>query len=256
MRKITILAVASLMAFAAVAFATTQENTYTVQAGVSPTKSGTKKAPKPVSLNFGYTVGEKSGKRPALIKKYNIQFAGLQVNTNFFKGCSFAKIDQDQSDASCPKGSLMGTGSVENATGSTSDMNDKSLSCYLDLKLYNSRNNKAAIYLSGAPNSDPAKNCPLSVDKAIDATFVRNSTGTSLQFTVDNFLLHPAPGFDNAVVLVKSTVRKATAKVKGKTRGWFESTGGCKNKKRAVTVTFTPDNGSPSSKAQKLVPCS
>jgi hypothetical protein len=253
--RIIVLAVAGLMVFATVALAL-QENSYTVSGSVSPTKSGTKAAPKAVSLNFGYTVGEKSDQRPALIKKYDINFAGIQVNTNLFKGCSAAKIDAAQSDSSCPSGSLMGTGSVENATGSTANPADKSLSCHLDLKLYNSRNNKAAIYLHGEQSSDPAKNCPLAIDKAIDANFVRTSKGTSLQFSVDETLLHPAPGFDNAVVLVKSTVRKATVKKAGKTRGWFETVGGCKSKKRPITVTFTPQNGTPAQKAQKLVACS
>lgn len=255
MRKFRILALAvvGLMAFAAVALAV-QENAYTVSGSVSPKDSGTKKSPKPSSLTFGYTVREKNGNRPALIKKYSIHFAGMQVNTNYFKGCSAAKIDSEQTDANCPKGSLMGTGSVENQAGATSDETSKAVSCHLDLKLYNSRNNKAAIYLHGAPNSDPAKNCPLTIDKAIDANFVRNSTGTALQFTVDDTLLHPTTGFDNAVVLVKSTVRKATTKVKGKTRGWFESWGKCVNKKRAITVTFTPVSGK-TERAQKLAPC-
>lgn len=255
--RIVALAVAGLMSLAAVAFATgVQENTYTVSGAVTPTKSGTKKRPKPVALSFGYTVAEKSGRRPALIKKYNIKFAGLQVNTNYFPGCSAAKIDAAQSDSVCPRGALMGTGRVENKTGSTSNDTDTSLACHLDLKLYNSRNNKAAIYLSGAPNSaNPAESCPLAIDKAIDASFVRTATGTSLQFTVDETLLHPAPGFDNAVVLVKSTVRKATVRRRGKIRGWFESWGRCINNRRGLTVTFTPENGQPSATSQKLVPC-
>jgi hypothetical protein len=252
--RVIALAVVGLMAFAAVALAL-QENRYTVTGSVSPTKSGTKKKPKAVALNFGYTVNEKSGKRPALIKKYSIHFAGIQVNTNFFKGCSAAKIDAAQSDAGCPKGSLMGTGRVENATGSSANESDRSLSCHLTLKLYNSRHNKAAIYLHGEQNPDPTKNCPLAIDKAIDASFVRNSTGTALQFTVDDTLLHPAPGFDNAVVLVKSTVRRATTTVKGRTRGWFETWGRCINHKRAITVTFTPLNGTPAQKAQRLAAC-
>jgi hypothetical protein len=256
LRKIIALAVVALMAFAAVAFAV-QENEYGVSGSVSPTDSGTKKKPKASSLKFGYTVDEKSGKRPALIKKYNIHFAGMQVNTNFFPKCSAEQIDAAQTDAGCPKGSLMGTGFVTNATGSTSNESDRSLSCYLTLRLHNSGDNHAAIYLHGEQKpggaADP-ENCPLAVDKAIDARFVRNSTGTSLQFLVDDFLLHPAPGFDNAVTNVNSTVRKATKKVKGKTRGWFESWGRCVNKKRAITVTFTDVNGV-SQKAQHLAPC-
>ena len=50
-------------------------------------------------------------------------------------------------------------------------------------------------------------------------------------------------------------MRKATVKKKGKTRGWFESIGQCRNKKRAITVTFTPNNGTPTQRSQKLVPC-
>lgn len=253
MRKIIALAAVALMAFAAVAFAV-QENEYTVSGAVSPTDSGTKKKPKPSSLNFGYTVSEKNGNRPALIRKYTIHFAGMQVNTNFFKKCTAEQIDAAQSDAGCPKGSLMGTGNVENKAGATSDETSQSVNCHLDLRLHNSGDNHAAIYLHGAPNNDPAKNCPLAVDKAIDATFVRNATGTALQFVVDDTLLHPTTGFDNAVVAVNTAVRKATVKKNGKTRGWFESIGGCKNKKRAITVTFT-DVNNVSQKAQQLTPC-
>jgi hypothetical protein len=252
--RILALAVAGLMVFAAVALAV-QENTYTVTGKVSPTKAGTKKKPVPIGLDFGYTVAEKSGKRPALIDKYSIHFAGLQVNSAVAKSCTAAKIDAAQSDSVCPKGSLIGTGDVENQSGATSDETANTITCHLDLAVYNSGKNKAALFLSGGPSNDPAENCPLTVAKAIDANFVRNKTGTALQFNVDDQLLHPAPGFDNAVVLVKSTIKKITKKIKGKTRGYFESIGGCKNKKRAITVTFTPNNGTPAQKAQALVAC-
>lgn len=260
MRKLIMLTVAGLLALTAVAFAL-QENQYTVTGSVSPIDSGTAKAPKPSGLKFGYTVTEKDGKRPGLIKKYSIKFAGMQVNTNFFKGCSAAKLDQDQTDANCPKGSLMGTGNVENEAGPSNDETNRSLACHLDLKLYNARNNKAAIYLVGGPNDPrgPDKSCPLTVNKAIDANFVRTRSGgvvsTALEFSVDETLLRPAPGFDNAVVKVDSSVRKATTRVKGKLRGWFETVGGCVNKKRAITVTFTPENGQPAQKAQRLTAC-
>jgi hypothetical protein len=252
--RILALAVAGLMVFAAVALAV-QENTYTVNGKVTPTKTGSKKKPVPVGLDFGYTVAEKSGNRPALINKYTIHFAGLQVNSKVAKTCTAAKIDAAQTDSVCPKGSLIGTGDVENQSGATSDETANTITCHLNLSVYNAGNRKAALFLEGGPSSDPAENCPLTVAKAIDANFVRNKTGTALVFTVDDQLLHPAPGFDNAVVLVKSTIKKLTKKIKGKTRGYFESWGGCKNKKRAITVTFTPNNGTPAQKAQALVPC-
>jgi hypothetical protein len=256
LRKLRILAVAvlGLLAFATVAFAV-QENEYTVNGKVTPTKAGTKKKPVPIGLNFGYTVSEKTGKRPALIDKYKIHFAGLQVNSAVAKTCTAAKIDAAQSASVCPKGSLIGTGDVENQSGSSTDENANTITCHLELSVFNSGKNKAALFLEGGPSSDPAQNCPLTVAKAIDANFVRDAKGTALVFNVDDQLLHPAPGFDNAVVLVKSTIKKLTKKIKGKTRGYFESIGGCTNKKRAITVTFTPNNGTPSQKAQALVPC-
>jgi hypothetical protein len=244
LRKLRIigLALTGLLAVTAIAFAT-QVNTYTVTGGVSPTKVGTKTHPIPVSLNFNYTVGEQSGQRPALIDRYDIFFENGQVNTNFFPKCTAAKIDAAQSDAGCPSGSLMGKGNVENATGATNNEGDRSLSCHLDLKIYNAGNAHAALYLHGEQNPDPAKNCPLALDKAINAKFVKRTTGTSLVFTVDQTLLHPAPGFDNAVVQVKSNIRRAVKTVKGKKRGFFESAGKCRHGKSAIKVKFHQVNG-------------
>jgi hypothetical protein len=244
LRKFRILAVAiaGLMAFAAIAFAA-QENTYTVEGSVTPSKVGTKKKPTPVQLKFGYTVSEKSGKRPGLINQYDIFFENGQVNTKVAKVCTAAQIDAAQSDAGCPKGSLVGTGNVENQAGATTDETANTITCHLDLRIHNGGNNHLTLYLHGGPDSDPAKNCPLAVDKAIDARFVKRSNGTSLVFEVDDTLLHPAPGFDNAVVDVNSTINKITKKIGGKTRGFFESAGKCKGGKSQVKVTFRQVSG-------------
>jgi hypothetical protein len=241
LRKLRIITLTALGIFAlsAVAFAA-QVNTYTVSAALSPTKAGTKKKPVAVKLDFNYTVGEQSGQRPALINKYDINFGGGQVNTNIIPGCSAASIKAAQSDASCPKGSLVGTGNVENLAGPSSDPSPGSqLKCHLDLKIYNSRNNHAALYLHGAPPT-----CPIAVDDAIDAQYVKKNGGTSLIFTVPDTLLHPSIStFDNSVVQVKSTINKITGKLKGKKRGYFESAGGCVKGKRKIQVVFTQPDG-------------
>jgi len=205
----------------------------------------------PVQLKFNYTVGEASGNRPALVQSYDINFGGITVNTNGFKGCTAATIEADQSDANCPSGSLMGTGNVENITGATSKETDKSLTCHLDLKVYNSRNNHAALYLHGA-STNPKGSCPLAIDRGIDAKFVKRSNGsTSLVFSVIEGLLHPIAGFDNAVVQVKSTISKRVATIRGKKHGFFESVGGCKAGKRTVSVTFTQVDGVKAKKSTK-----
>lgn len=246
MRKIIALAVAGVLAVvASMAFAA-QTNTYTVTGKVTPVKVSKKKAT-PVQLYFGYTVAEKSGNRPALIDQYDIFFENGQTNAGLFPKCTAAQIDAAQSDAGCPKGSLMGTGNVENKAGATSDETSQAVNCHLDLRLHNggvvNGVQHFALYLHGAPNSDPAKNCPLAVDKAIDARFIKRRNGTSLVFDVDDTLLHPTTGFDNAVVFVESTVNKVTKKVDGKTRGFFESKGKCgSDKKSEISVTFRQAN--------------
>lgn len=247
MRKLRILAmaVAGLMVFAAVALAV-QENEYTVSGKVTPTKAGTKKKPIPIGLDFGYTVSEKDGDRPALINKYSIHFAGLQVNSAVAKACTAEQIDRDQSDVNCPKGSLVGTGNVENKAGASADETADTIACHLDLRIHNGGNNHLTLFLSGGPSpngpTDP-KNCPLNVAKAIDARFVKRSNGTSLVFEVDDTLLHPAEGFDNAVVFVESTIKKITKTIGGKKRGFFESAGKCRGGKSQVKVTFRQVSG-------------
>lgn len=246
-RPIALAVVAALVAPAT--GAAMQDNVYGVSAVITPNKAGKKKRPVPVKIAFAYTVDEIAGKRPALIRTYDIHFKGLRVNTRLFQGCSAERIDLAQSDSVCPRRALVGTGAVLNATGASNDEADRSLACFLELRIYNARRNRATLYLHGEPKPDPAdpRHCPLTLDKAIDARFVRTRGGTSLRFDVDEVLLHPAPGFDNAVVAVRSEIRRLTRKVRqgGQKvrRGFFESFGGCRKGRRAVTVTFTTTTG-------------
>lgn len=255
MRKKITVAVTAAFVLSLAAFAYAQAvNTYTVTGSTSPTNAGSKKKPVPVSVKFGYTVGEASGNRPSPVKKYSIKFAGLNVNTAPFPKCSAATL-QDRGPSACPSGSRMGTGFIENATGNAADPKDRSISCNAALSVYNSGSNKGVIYVAGSPgNTDPRTKCAIELAAPIPAQFVRSSTGTALEFTVPPSLLHPLPTLDNAVVAVNSTIRKATKKVKGRTVGFFESVGGCKSKKRNITVTFTSEAGE-SKRAQKLATC-
>jgi hypothetical protein len=238
MRRVIALVVASsaVLAVAAVAFAA-QVNTYTVTGGTAPAKPGTKAKPMPIKLNFNYTVGEEAGQRPSPVQRYTIGFYGVRSNGGLFPKCTAAQINAAQSDSGCPSGSKVGTGSVSNAAGATANPADKSIKCDLSLSIYNSGQGKAALFLKGAPPQ-----CAVSISQAIDAKYVAFPGGTALQFVVPPGLLHPIPGVDNAVVNVQSTINKLTKKSKGKTRGYFESTG-CKSGKRAISVDFLTEAG-------------
>jgi len=259
MRKIALLAVAGfVLSIAAIAYAQSQTNTYTVTGSTSPTRSGTKSKPVAVGLKFGFTVGEAANNRPAVVEKYNLRFAGINVNTAGFPACTLSTLEQRGPDG-CPKGSDIGTGFIENETGATNNPADKSIQCNAALTVYNAGGGKAVIYVAGSPNaSDPREKCAIELAAGIPARWIRaaGGAGTSLEFTVPESLRHPgAPTISNAVKKVTSSLKRVTRKRNGRTVGYIESIGGCVRKKRNITATFTTEAGD-ASRAQRLAACS
>jgi len=252
MRKFAIAVTAMLvLGLAAVAYAQ-QTNTYTVTGSTNPTKAGTSQKPVPVSVKFGFDVGEQAGNRPSPIQKYSIRFAGLRVNSAAAPTCA-----SNRKPSQCTSKSIVGTGFITNATGARNNPADKSIACNAKLSVINNGSNKATIYVEGSPNaSDQRQRCAIELSSPIPARFIRARGGaaTTLQFTVPQSLLHPLPTLDNAVTSVSSTIKKITRKKNGKTQGFFESIGGCVNGKRNITVTFTPESG-PSATGQRLASC-
>lgn len=244
MRKLAVLgaALAAVLALSAVALAA-QVNTYTVTGKTSPAKPGSKKKPVPIGLNFDYTVGEQSGQRPSPVKRYTIAFYGMRSHGKLFPTCSAQRINAAGNDGGCPKGSLVGAGSVVNAAGNTADPTDKSIPCNLGLKIYNGGQGRAALFLYGNP-----PNCVITISQAIDARYVSafGGRGQALQFEVPTNLLHPVGGIDNAVVQVTSTIKKLRKRSRGVTHGYYESIG-CRRGKRPIQVTFLTEAGQTSS---------
>ncbi|HEU4656189.1 MAG TPA: hypothetical protein VFR97_01625 [Capillimicrobium sp.] len=239
MRKLGLLAatVALVAALAAVAYAA-QVNTYGVNATTSPASAGSKKKPVPIALNFRYTVGEESGQRPSPVKRYRIAVQGMQNNAGLFPSCTAQEINDAGDDSGCSKKALVGTGSIDNATGSSSDPNDRSIKCAANIRFYAGGKDRVAIYVYAGPPT-----CPITLSTAIDGRFVKVKGGQALQFEVPSTLLHPVTGLDNAVVEVVSKFPRKTVTAGGKQRGFYELVGGCKGGKRAVEVQFVPESG-------------
>ena len=252
MRKIAFLAVTALvLSTAAVAYAA-QVNTYTLKAGTSPKTKGSSKKPRPIGINFGFTVSEASNQRPGVVEKYTIKFGGTRVNTRVAPKCSKSVLNQ-QGPSGCPSKSVVGTGFIENETGATNNPNDKSIQCNAKLSVVNLGSNKGSIYVEGDPNqSDPRRRCAIELAAGIDARFRNTRTGSELSFAVPESLKHPgSPGISNAVKSVTSKIKKITKKGDG----FYEAIGGCKRNKREVTVTFRTEAGD-TDRVRKLVNCS
>jgi len=240
-----------------------QVNKYGVTGTITGGKKATKKAPKPIQLKFAYTVDEESGFRPSVVTKYSINFGGLQVNTAAFPGCAANIVSPTGvGPTGCPKKSLMGEGTVHNATGATDDPTERNagLLCNLRLTTINStKKNHFWLYLFGKKdNPDIEARCALPVNQAIDATFKKTkksgTAGTALTFKVPDLLLHPINGLDNSVIEVGSTIKRATAKKKGKTVGFFEATK-CPAKS-PIAVDFTQEAGGLKQTVTNTVKCS
>jgi hypothetical protein len=242
MRK-KVIAVTALFVLSLAAYAVAQavqQNTYEVTAKTSPTRTGSSSKPVPIGLDFGYKVGEVAGNRPAVVKTYSIRFAGVRVNSSVAAACRSSVLESEGPDA-CPSKSIVGTGYIENATGATNNIADKSIACNAALSVVNLGNMKAAIYVAGSPTAtDPREKCAIELAAPIPAKFVNRPGENSLDFTVPASLTHPGgPAISNAVVNVTSSIKKIS---KGG-RGFFESRGGCVDGKRRVRVIFTPETG-------------
>ena len=111
MRKIAFLAVTALvLSLAAVAYAA-QVNTYTVTGSTTPKTKGSSKNPKPIGIKFGFTVGEASNNRPAVVEKYVIKFGGTRVRTSVASACKKSTLEA-KGPSACPSRSRFGTGFI------------------------------------------------------------------------------------------------------------------------------------------------
>jgi len=264
MRNKILLAVAAVLVVAvastATASAASQVNVYGVTGSIKGGKKATKKAPKPISLVFNYTVGEQSGLRPSVVTNYAITFGSIQVpNNTLFKGCDVKKLNAPTGGLKvCPAKSIVGHGLLKNATGKRSDPSEvnPALACNLHITLVNStKRNHLLIWLNGQPgDSDVTQKCAIAIHQAIDGTLKGNSKGTTLSFRVADNLLHPLAGLDNSVIQVGSSIVKQQVKKGGKTIGFFQSTG-CKTT-QPISVQFTQEAGGLKQTKSTNVKCS
>lgn len=246
MRKVSLVvaAAAALLCFAAVALA--QTNTYTVSGKIA--SGGTKKKPKPVAVQFGYTVGTQEGTLASPVKTYKIHLDGVYGNADFVsKKCAASTLNAmtTPDDSTCPSASKVGTGSVDALVGTAGQaITGDTAKCHLDLRIYAGTKKSLTLFLSGK-----LPTCVSNIAQAIDAKFTTDSKGGNLTFTVPPVLLHPVPGLDVSVTKVTSNIKKLG---KG-TKGLFVSKG-CSGK-RNVEVTFTSESGQTAKQSNSAGKC-
>jgi hypothetical protein len=248
MRKFGIIASAlvAVLAVAAIAYAQQATNQYTAGGAISPTKGGSTKKPVPVTARFDALVTEAQGLRPETIEKFDITFESLRFMTDLFPGCTASRINNSQSNpktAVCPRGSAVGSGIAHVQYGDANTQSQK-VDCYLDITLYNSKKQRAAIYVDTVLN-DPgfpegATACPLAAT-AIPANFEKRARGTAMVFTIPANL-RDVRTIETALVQTRVRVPRKTRMYRGKRRGYVESIG-CLRRGRRTIVKFTDEAG-------------
>lgn len=237
MKKFLVAGLAVVLALSLTSIASAA-NVYKVSAKASPSKSGTKKKPRAIQLDYGFKVSEPSGARPASLKGLNVKYFGVRFNVKTAPQCTFEQLSTTAGDANCPAGSAVAAGFARNIAGIGANRNDVSQRCYLDVKLYNGHNNNGALYVRGEPSangpSDP-KHCPLRIAVPIAVKITKSKTGDSLSFKIPESLQHPGlPTITNSLVETQLKVRRIVRKGKG----YLETFGGCTKGKRKIVTTF------------------
>ena len=179
MRKIAFLAVTALVLIAATVAYAAHVNEYTVNGSTSADHEGSNvEKPTPIGVKFGFTVGEASNNRPAVVEKYTIT---LRRHSRQHRASrrSTAKTTLDAKGPSgCPSKSLVGTGFIANNTGTTNNEADKSIQCNAALSVLNLGWQQGLDLRPGRPEpADPRRKCPIELAAAIPATFRNTTTG-------------------------------------------------------------------------------
>ncbi|HEY2162021.1 MAG TPA: hypothetical protein VGH24_12000 [Solirubrobacteraceae bacterium] len=238
MRRILLLGFVGALVFAGVAYAAVT-NIYVVNSKVAPTKSGTKKNPKPVSVQIEYSVGTSpSGQRPAVVAGYKTLIAGLQENTTFFPGCSTSTL-QSKGPSKCPKGSQIGSAAINALAGPSSNSSTSySFPCKFSVPIFNGGQHNLILYLAKS-NAGP---CATSHAGTI---VVNLKNGSSLAFTysIPTSFRHPSAGTDLAITKNVINFSNKTVKHNGKQVGLLATISCAPNKQRQVKDTFTTEGG-------------
>jgi hypothetical protein len=230
MRQALLIALAALVTVTAVAFAQTQDNTYSVQGKLSPNRKVG-----PVGATFNYQVGESNGNRPAAVKTYKISFYGVKEHGERFRTCSASSIAAQKTDRGCKLGALVGTGKVISAVGPDNDVTSRPITCTKSLHIWNSGRHKTTLFLYG-----PASQCGgVGFVAPIPAKYRSGpGGGSTLVFTVPPSVLHPLTGLTTAVTSTTSKIKRLV----NHGVGYYQAVR-CKGHGRPVTVTFVSEAG-------------
>ncbi len=236
MRRIVVIGTAlTVLLAAATAYAATSGlNTYSAKIGFSPNKAGSGKAPSAIAFTESYKATGTGGDRTAPLTDIKTKIYGLKVNTKGKPTCSQAKIANAHSDAVCPKGALIATGSITAILGpisSPSASTPGTIPCNPQLHAWNGGPGKIVFFFVVQA---PAHTCgPIQTGGVPPFTGSVKTVGKNLvqDTPVPGYVSFPLTGVEGS--LTGETLHFAKA---------YNSSVACKKGKRPYSVSFSAES--------------
>lgn len=241
MRKL-LFAVVMVVAVAVAGVAYAQDASDVVTVKSTAPAGGSKSKPKPVAPSYDATIQGAGGMRAKTPAKHNFSWTGIREMGKYFPTCSADKIDAVQSDAVCPKGSLVATGSIEAKVGPEGVLSQNFV-CHKQIRYYNAGGGKMALYSYG-PGSDCAG---IDYLPPIAVKWATKGNTSQQQLVFPQNITHPFPGMEGGFsqLHVKFTNLTKSVKLPGakkKSKIGYLTSFGCSGA-RKFTLTAIPEAG-------------
>ena len=206
-------------------------------------KAGTAKAPVPFTGKFDY-IADNGPNRQARPDSYEWWWEGVLVGGKGFPVCTKAMIDAAQSDAPCPKGSLIGK--VTEIGARVGPSNDETQ--FIDCK------GKDVLWYNGGPNTivwfivGPGEQCAgLQYFPPYESQLRKVGNSTHLYTPLPNNIKEPLPGVEGALTRLPSEYFNRSVKVKAKKgkkakKSYYLRSVGCKGT-REFTIVIVDKEG-------------
>jgi hypothetical protein len=249
LRRLVVIATALAVLVGAVTAyaATTGLNSYTGSTvKASPNKAGSNAAPAPIGFTENYVANGTNGNRTAPLTNIKTTIYGLKSDGKDFPTCSLSKIGNAKSDAGCPKGALIATGSITAQLG-PAEANEQSTAiptvpCTPILHVWNAGQGKVVFFFVV---TQPSHTCgPIQTGSVTPFAGTVKNVGKNLVLNtpIPAAVSFPITGVEGSLTGETLHYMKLSKTVKGKKVSYQWSTG-CKSGKRPYSIAFTAETG-------------
>jgi hypothetical protein len=244
LRRLVVIATAlAVLVGAVTAYAdTTGLNDYTgSNVKLSPNKAGSSAAPSATGFTENYVANGTNGNRTAPLTDIKTTVYGLTTNGKDFPTCSMTKIGNAKSDAGCPKGALIATGSVTALLGPENIQSSQAptVPCNPLLHVWNAGQGKVVFFfvVTGSHTCGPIQTGGVTPFAGTAKNVGKNLV---LNTPIPAGVSFPITGVEGSLTGETLHYLKVSTTKNGKKVPYTASTA-CKGGKRPYSITFTAE---------------